>query len=89
MDRPAVVNYGEPLTLNCTASGGSDNMFQWSKDGSSLSVNNNILEISTITAIDGGSYECTVNNTAGISSATITVHGRTCISVNVLCTLCM
>ena len=74
--RPAVVEYGDVLTLNCTASGGPANMFLWYKDDVLLQRNNNILNITTVSASDGGLYECVVNNTAGNSTADITIYGR-------------
>ena len=76
--RPAVVEYGNVLTLNCTASGGSNNMFLWYKDDVLLEGNaDNILNITAVSAADGGLYECVVNNTAGNSTANITVYGKT------------
>ena len=87
MARPAVVQYGDILTLNCTTSGSNDNMFQWYKDDIILEGNtDNILNITDVTADDGGLYECVVNNTAGNSSANITIYGMSCLS---LCTLHM
>ena len=82
MARPAVVQYGDILTLNCTTSGGNDNMFQWYKDDIILEGNtDNILNITDVTADDGGLYECVVNNTAGNSSATITIYGTYLLSI--------
>ena len=70
------------LTLTCMASGGPSNMFHWVKDG--ICTDGNTLIITKVTATDGGFYECIVNNTAGDSSANITIYGRTCISNNTL-----
>ena len=85
MGRPVVVEYGDDLLLTCTASGGPNNMFRWSKDGNLLDDGTDgILNITDVTATDGGLYECVVNNTAGNSSANITIYGRTCISHNTL-----
>ena len=64
------------------ASGGPSNMFRWVKDG--IYIDGNTLNITEVTATDGGLYECVVNNTAGNSSANITIYGRTCISHNTL-----
>ena len=76
MDRPATVEYEDDLLLTCIASGGPNNMFQWFKDDDLLDENtDNILYITNITADDGGLYECVVNNTAGNSSANITIYG--------------
>ena len=77
--RPAVVEYGDALTLNCTASGGPNNLFRWFKDGVLLQENDNVLQISTVSAADGGLYECVVNNTAGNSIINITIYGESCL----------
>ena len=83
MARPVTVEHGDTLTLTFTASGGTDNMFHWYKDGSYLEgVTDGILNITDVTADDGGLYECIVNNTAGSSSANFTIYGRACISHN-------
>ena len=81
MERPATVEYEDDLLLTCTASGGANNMFQWFKDGDYLEGNTDgILNITNVTADDGGLYECVVNNTAGSSSANITIYGMYCLS---------
>ena len=72
---------GDTLTLTCMTSGGPDNMFHWVKDG--IYTDGSILSISAITATDG-LYECVVNNTAGNSTANITIYGRTTFSHNTL-----
>ena len=83
--RPVVVKYDDVLTLNCTSFGGSDNMFQWFKDDILLQENSDsVLSIAAISAADGGLYECVVNNTAGDSSANITIYGWFCVSLNTL-----
>ena len=80
--RPAIVEYGDELTLNCTASGGPANMFRWFKDDVLLQGNNdNVLEITAVRAADGGLYECMVNNTAGNSTVNITIYGKSCLSL--------
>ena len=73
--RQIIVEYGDVVTLNCTASGGPDNMLLWYKDDVLLQRNNNILNITTVSAADGGLYECVINNTAGNSTANITIYG--------------
>ena len=79
---PTTVQNGDVLTLICMASGGPSNIFRWIKDG--IYTNGSTLIITEVTATDGGLYECIVNNTAGDSSANITIYGRTCISHNTL-----
>ena len=73
--RPAVVEYGDFLILNCTTSVGLDNMYQWFKDDILLQENTDILNITAVSAADGGLYDCVVNNTAGISYDKITIYG--------------
>ena len=84
MARPAVVEYGDNLTLTCTASGGPNNMFRWYKDSNYLGNTNSFFNIPAVTAADGGVYECVVNNTAGNSSASITIYGRSYLPLNTL-----
>ena len=80
MARPATVQNGDTLILDCSAAGGPNNMFRWSKDGGGIAGSTDyILNIAGVTTTDGGFYECVVNNTAGYSSANITIYGRTCV----------
>ena len=83
--RPVVVEYGDVLTLNCTASGGPDNMLRWYKDNVLLQGNtDNVLNITSVNAADGGLYECVVNNTAGNSTTNITIYGKSCVSLDTM-----
>ena len=76
MERPAILEYEDDLLLTCTASGGPNNIFYWFKDDLYLDGStDDILNITDVTADDGGLYECVVNNTAGNSSADITIYG--------------
>ena len=87
MERPATVEYEDDLLLICTASGGPNNMFYWFKDGVYIDGSTDgILNITDVTADDGGLYECVVNNAAGNNSADITIYGKscTCLSLNTL-----
>ena len=85
MERPATVEYEDDLLLTCTASGGANNMFHWFKDDDYLDGSTDgILNITDVTADDGGLYECVVNNTAGSSSANITIYGESCSSLYTL-----
>ena len=82
MERPATVEYEDDLLLTCTASGGANNMFHWFKDGDYLDGSTDgILNITDVTADDGGLYECVVNNTAGSNSANITIYGESCMCI--------
>ena len=79
MERPAILEYEDDLLLTCTASGGPNNMFYWFKGDMYLDGSTDaIVNITDVTADDGGLYECVVNNTAGNSSADITIYGMSC-----------
>jgi len=71
---------GDQLELNCSSEGGPDLEYSWSRIGNDFSVdtitNTNTLIISNLTTVDGGNYICTVNNSAGTDSHTITVYGE-------------
>ena len=76
MTRPVSVEYGDVIALNCVSSDDPNNIFFWFKDGIYVDRNTDgILNITDVTADDGGLYECVVNNTAGSSSANITIYG--------------
>ena len=71
---------GQPLLLQCTAEGGPENVFSWtrinpSNDVESLTVGME-YQIPDLQAVDGGNYECRVSNTAGAGSEIITVTGK-------------
>ena len=60
-------------------------MFRWVKDGDDITGStNSMLNITDVTADDGGLYQCVVNNEAGNSSADINIYGRIHISFNML-----
>ena len=60
--------------LICLSQGGPNNMYQWRKQGITIS-NNSVLNISMITGSDSGVYECTVSNAAGNDTATALLTG--------------
>ena len=67
----------EIYVLSCSAEGGPGNEFQWEKLGSSGIISNSPeLEIIVTDASVGGTYQCTVENMAGNSSAYTTVNGE-------------
>ena len=55
--------------------GGPDNIFQWLRNGESLSeeLESNITINSVNATVDGGTYTCTVSNSAGEGSANATL----------------
>ena len=74
--RPAIVEYGDALILICTTFNDLDNTFLWFKDAVLIQGNTDIFGIAAVSAADGGLYECIVNNTAGNSTASITIYGK-------------
>ena len=72
---PVIVEYGDSLTLNCSNSGGPNNVLRWIKDGLFEGITDNLLMINAATTDDGGIYQCVVSNTAGESSTNITIYG--------------
>ena len=61
-------------TIRCTANGGPNNMFQWTRQGTIVS-NNDVLELAMITGSDGGIYQCMVTNDAGSDTLVTSVIG--------------
>ena len=58
----------------CT-SGGGPNTYQWEKDGTVLDgETSDTLTLVNVNASFGGDYTCTVSNTAGNESASITLY---------------
>ena len=75
------VNSTENIT--CSAEGGPNNMFEWSKQGTGFVSNNAVLEFPMITGTDGAVYECTVSNAAGNETRNVTLTGK-CASVTIV-----
>ena len=69
-----LTNFNSTLNLTCTADGGPNNIFEWSKQGIIVS-NSSVLELTMITGSDGGIYECTVTNDAGSGRESASVFG--------------
>ena len=86
---------GSTITINCTAEGGPDNVFQWIQvgepmllsSGENLNISSNesysVLTISNINATQhGGVYRCVVSNAAGNDSDNGTLNVRPVITVH-------
>ena len=72
-----LVNQKETATLECTAGGGPGNMFQWYHgDQFLVGETSAVLEIRNVMVSDEGSYNCSVNNTAGSGSNVTTLIGK-------------
>ena len=75
VDRPTVLaNFSSIVNITCSAQGGPNNMFEWSKQGVIVS-NSDVLELTMITGSDGGLYVCNVTNDAGSDTANTSVIG--------------
>ena len=51
-------------------------MFEWSKQGTGVVSNDDVLQFSMITGTDGAVYECTVSNAAGNETRNVTLTGK-------------
>jgi len=70
---------GDELELTCSSGGGPDLEYSWSRTNtfsSNTTTNTNTLTISNVATVDGGEYTCTVNNSAGTDTMTVTVFGE-------------
>ncbi|XP_064385915.1 uncharacterized protein LOC135334596 isoform X5 [Halichondria panicea] len=64
----------ENVTLNCSASGGTDNL-QWQRNGINLPGEmQSTLLLTSVNASDGGEYTCVVGNAAGNGSTNFTLY---------------
>ena len=70
-----LTSFNSTVNITCSAQGGPNNMFEWSKQGVIVS-NNDVLELTMITGSDGGLYVCNVTNDAGSDTASTSVIGR-------------
>ena len=70
-------NFGDNVTLTCSARGGPQNVFQWQTNGTDLpGENQTTLQLTDIDATDGGEYTCVVSNGAGNDSISTTLYIR-------------
>ena len=69
-----LTSFNSTETITCTAKGGPNNMFEWSKQGVIVS-NSDVLELTMITGSDGGLFVCNVTNDAGYGTANTSVTG--------------
>ena len=66
----------ETVILNCIASGGPNNTFEWLLDGGS--IENETTATLTLNQVIGAEYTCRVSNAAGSGNASITIAGKQC-----------
>ena len=82
-----LTSFNSTVTLPCTAQGGPNNMFQWSKQGIVI-YNGSQLEITMITGTDAGMYQCIVTNDAGSDDASVLLIGMCYILLLLECCYC-
>ncbi len=64
------VAQGENAVINCTSLGGPSNDYRWQVNGSAIENETSPqLILSSVAVSTGGEYICSVNNTAGMDSA--------------------
>ena len=65
------------VTYTCFADGGPNNSYQWLRlrDNVVLSMTQK-LTLDNTDPLDGGDYQCTITNNAGIDTALITLYGE-------------
>ena len=67
---------GRIETLTCTAQGGPQNSFIWTKENdTSFSLMMAEISVSVADVSNGGVYACSVMNAAGIDSSQTTING--------------
>ena len=63
--------------LNCTALGGPDNVYIWTRLSDGIVVaNTSVLRVMVKSAHDGSIYQCTIRNNAGNISSNATLNGK-------------
>ena len=65
---------GNVVDFTCSAQGGPGNMFNWTLDGIEVAVTPNLTR-NINSALDGGIYQCRVENDAGFDTAPVTING--------------
>ena len=74
---PVLVSQTHNTTLNCSSSGGPDNMYQWFHEGSILPGETNpTLTLTNVMASNEGNYICRVSNAAGSENSTTAIIGK-------------
>ena len=68
-----ISNFGDTISLVCTAMGGPGISFQWEMDGTIVG-NDTVLDLVAIDASYGGNYTCIVSNSAGTDSVSTTLY---------------
>ena len=72
MNNTILFDPNESTVLNCIASGGPNNTFEWFIDGDLIE---NASDTLTLNEVVGGEYTCRVSNAAGTGNASTTLTG--------------
>ena len=68
---------GDNVTFNCSSLGGPGNSFTWMKQNDKQVIGSEPqLIITDLDALDGGQYQCIVENSAGNDSTDVTVYSE-------------
>ena len=72
----AISTIGNVAVFTCTALGGPDNVYTWTRlsDGAVV-ANQTILRVMVESACDGSVYQCRAENAAGRISSNATLYG--------------
>ncbi|XP_052103233.1 hemicentin-1-like [Mytilus californianus] len=72
---PITVNEGQTITATCTAQGSPTITYTWFKGNSNTQLSTgSVLQITSSTRTDAGTYQCRASNTYGNADATVTVE---------------
>ena len=71
------VTMSNVITYTCYADGGPGNCYQWLKlrDNELVSITQE-LTLDNTDPLDGGDYQCTITNNAGIDTLMTTLNGK-------------
>ena len=67
------------VTYTCYADGGPGNSYQWIRlrDNEVVSMTQELTSLDNTDPLDGGDYQCIVNNNAGYDTAMTSLNGET------------
>ena len=72
---PITVNEGQTITATCTALGSPTITYTWFKGNSNTQLSTgSVLQITSSTRTDAGTYQCRASNTYGNADATVAVE---------------
>ena len=68
-------NVGDMVNLTCTTSGGPGNTFTWTFPNGDVIGTTPTISVGVASALDGGMYQCRVENDAGSATETAVING--------------